>query len=125
MRKCLQVCVRAHVRAHAFLAGPFVQIAAGLNDCNAGWGLPWSSWRGQAAAANQHCCQRLQRWPPTICHTAGILIPIPTRVRPAPHRAAEMLTAGKLSELAVLTLYLMYEKKVGEKLADDVSTGWQ
>jgi hypothetical protein len=25
---------------------------------------------------------------------------------------AEMLTAGKLSELAVLTLYMMYEKKV-------------
>lgn len=26
-----------------------------------------------------------------------------------------MLTAGKLSELAVLTLYLMYEKKVGKE----------
>ena len=28
-------------------------------------------------------------------------------------KTAEMLTTGKLSELAVLTLYLMYEKKVG------------
>ncbi len=28
-------------------------------------------------------------------------------------RAAELLTAGKLSELACLTLFLMYEKKLG------------
>ncbi|KIY92483.1 hypothetical protein MNEG_15480, partial [Monoraphidium neglectum] len=28
---------------------------------------------------------------------------------------AEMLTAGKLSELAVLTLYLMYEKKISKE----------
>ena len=32
-----------------------------------------------------------------------------------PCSTAEMLTAGKLSELACLTLYLMYEKKVGKK----------
>lgn len=28
---------------------------------------------------------------------------------------AEMLTAGKLSELACLTLYMMYEKKVRQR----------
>lgn len=31
---------------------------------------------------------------------------------------AEMLTAGKLSELACLTLYMMYEKKVSASLMD-------
>jgi len=34
-------------------------------------------------------------------------------ILPLPH-AAELLTAGKLSELAALALFLMYEKKLGE-----------
>lgn len=32
------------------------------------------------------------------------------------HPAAELLTTDKLSELACLTLYLMYEKKVGDSI---------
>jgi len=35
---------------------------------------------------------------------------------------AEMLTAGKLSELACLTLYMMYEKKVGGNVWPDLAS---
>lgn len=38
---------------------------------------------------------------------------------------AEMLTAGKLSELAVMTLYMMYEKKVRAELVDVKRGGLQ